>query len=156
MSSNIMPGRMRDRIQILEKSGDSDEWGMPIPLGLLFTMKGNVYDRTGDQLAKYGTEVETEVITVLTYYRNSVKSGQQLKWLRGRGGDKVYEIKNVRNADNRFKSMIITAELEKHAGNNQYSSVNPFVSELYASAGDDGRDILLGTKDVVEAMPTED
>lgn len=114
-----MPGRLRDRIEILSKSDESDEWGVPKPPSLLMTMKANVYDRTGEQLAKYGTEVETEVITVLTYFRDSVTAGQQLKWLN-RGSSKVYEIKNVRNADNRFKSMIITAEIEKHVGNDQY------------------------------------
>ena len=120
MSSNVMPGRLRDRIQILEKSQESDEWGIPSEPTVLLTIKANVYDRSGDQLAKYGTEVETEIITVLTYNRSSVKVGQQLKWLSNRGLDKVYEIKAVKNADNRFKSMIITAEIEKHVGNTQY------------------------------------
>ena len=114
-----MPGRLRDRIQILEKSNESDDWGVPEPSTLLFTLKGNVYDRTGDQIAKNGTEVATELITVLTYHRETVEVGQQLKWVN-RGNDKVYEIKSVVPADNRFKSMIITAEIEKHVGNSQY------------------------------------
>lgn len=119
MSSNIMPGRLRDRISILEKAESSDDWGIPNVATELMKLKANVYDRTGTQIASSGTEAETEVITVLTYHRASIVTGQQLKWLN-RGNDKVYEITNVRNADNRFKSIIITAELEKHVGNDQY------------------------------------
>lgn len=110
---------MRDRVLILDKVEGADEWGIPNTPTELTTLKANVYDRTGSQIASSGTQAETEVITVLTYYRAAVMTGQQLKWLN-RGNDKVYEITNVRNADNRFKSMIITAELEKHVGNNQY------------------------------------
>lgn len=140
MSSNIMPGRFRDRIQILEKSGESDEWGVSEPSTVLLNMKGNVYDRTGDQLAKYGTEVETEIITVLTYYREAVRAGQQLNWLF-RGGSKVYEIKNVKNADNRFKSMIITAEIEKHIGDS-------WVKSGYALMGGDDT-LIIGSDDTI-------
>lgn len=122
MSSNIMPGRLRDTIEILEKSQDSGDWGVPDQPTLVTTLRANVNVRSGDQLVKYGTEVTSEVITALTYYRESVTEGQQLKWLNGRGKNKVYEIKHVKPADNRFKSMIITAEIQKHVGNSQYTN----------------------------------
>ena len=118
MSSNVMPGRFRDRIEILEKSQDSDDWGIPATPTSVVKLKGNVVERSGDQLSKYGTELTSKIITVLTYRRDTVKAGQQLVW-KNRGGDLVYEILHVKPADNRFKYMIVTAEVEKHEGNNQ-------------------------------------
>jgi len=110
MSSNVMPGRFRDTIQISTKGTGSDEWGLPNQGTDVIKLKSNVTIRSGDQNASYGVQLDSEVITCLCYYRDSVKSGQLLKWL-GRGCDRVYEIKHVKHADNRFKSMIVTAEL---------------------------------------------
>ena len=110
MSSNVMPGRFRDTIQILTKGSGSDDWGTPKPASDLIKLKSNVVVRSGDQNSSYGVLLDSEVITCLCFYRDVVKSGQLLKWL-GRGGERVYEIKHVKPADNRFKSMIITAEL---------------------------------------------
>ena len=121
MSSNVMPGRLRDTIEILEKSTGSDNWGVPNPAVQVTKLKANVNVRSGDQLSKYGTEVTSEVITVLTYYREVIQTGQLLKWLN-RGSNKVYQITHTKPADNQFKSMIITAEIEKHDGNSQYNN----------------------------------
>lgn len=112
MSSNIMPGRLRDVIEILQEGG-SDDWGTPGPPTVITKLRGNVNVRSGDQNVDFGVELSSEIITVLTYYRESINENYLLKWL-GRGKDKVYEIRHVKPADNSFKSMIITAELKRN------------------------------------------
>ncbi len=116
MSFNLMPGRMRDRLEIRVKSDESDSFGVPIIGDILTTIKGNVYDRSGNTIKSNGTELSEDVITVLTYRRDIVSAGQNLIWLN-RGGDYIYEITNVKPGDNMFKTMIITAESVSHAGN---------------------------------------
>lgn len=113
MSSNVMPGRMRDTLEVISPGEGSDEWGVPNEGTVLGKIRGNVVVRSGDQNVNFGAEIDSEVITILTYNRDYLTSKNLIKWLH-RGQDKMYEVKHVKPADNRHKSMIITAELKKH------------------------------------------
>lgn len=108
MSSNLMIGRMRDRIIINYNSTTPDEWGLTVDSGFALKLSANIVVQSGNNNEKYGVELDSEVITCLCHYRNTVQSGQTLTWERT---GKQYEIKHVKPADVRYKSMIITAEL---------------------------------------------
>lgn len=112
MSSNLTPGRKKDRIEVYSKTGVSDEWGVPTRGVLVTTLACDVRVRSGDQNEKYGVDLDNEVITVLCDSRPTVVSGMTLKWLNKPFGEQSYVIRHIKPGDRLYKSMIITAELK--------------------------------------------
>lgn len=113
--NRLYPGRLRDKVTFLRK-GEADDWGVPSGETILGSLRANVRMVSGDQLTRFGAQLGTDVITVLTMKRDYVESGLQLQW-NGRGNDLIYEITNVRPDDQDFEAMIITATREAHGDN---------------------------------------
>lgn len=111
MSSNLMPGRKTDRVEIYGV-GAKDEWGVPTGGVLIGTLAVDVMVRSGDQNEQYGVDLKSEIITVLADRRDYVQSNLTLRWLNRPGGQADYEIKHVRPGESRHQSIIITAELK--------------------------------------------
>lgn len=112
MSSNLTPGRKKDRVEIYSQAGESDEWGVPSDGTLITTLACDVRVRSGDQNERYGVDVNSEIITVLCDMRPTVQPGMDLKWINKKLGGQMYVIRHIKPGDHQYKSMIITAEMK--------------------------------------------
>ena len=112
MSLKVTPGRLKEVIRIKGVPDDTDDYGNPLPLTTLFTTRGDVNVRSGDQLASYGSVITSEVITVLMYQDKRITNDLLLEW---NGLD--YEILHIKPYPAE-RSMIVTAEIRTNGDNN--------------------------------------
>lgn len=107
MSFNISASRLRHIIDIMERSDELDDYNEPLPpITIIENLFCEVQVKSGDQNSAYGTEVTSEVITVLTWNDDRIKNNHYIQW-----NNNDYIIKHIRpSTDN--NGMIITAMRE--------------------------------------------
>lgn len=106
MSLNINAGRLRHYVVINQPTGHQNESGELDDSYMLFDARAEVLVQSGAALQRYGTEITSQVITVLMWYDERAENDMFIVW-----EGLTYRIKHIK-PDGTQKGMIITAEVE--------------------------------------------
>lgn len=107
MFHNIRSGQMRDFVEFYEQDNDtsSDPWNEPVGRTKVFDARADCMVRRGDQNSSYGTEVTSEIVTMLMWLDERAENDQVVVW-----NGKEYTVIHVK-PDSGDKSMIVTVRL---------------------------------------------
>lgn len=110
MSMQINAGSMRHIIQWFKNDGDAtDDWGKPIdPVAVGSQLMANVQVKSGTQTASLGLALTEEVITIMTWYDDSVTNDMLVLW-----NGIYYEIQHIK-PDELLRGMIVTAKAQRN------------------------------------------
>jgi len=104
MLHNIHAGRLRDYIEIYDKSQEQNDYGELIDAKtLVFDAMANCSSRSSSESVKFGYTAAESIITVLMWYDERLTNKMVITW-----NSHDYEIIGMPQPDDLFKSMIVT------------------------------------------------
>ena len=105
MKHNINAGRLREYVEVFEKSDAQNKYGELIGETLVFDARADCSVRSSSESGKFGTTLATTIVTILMWYDERLSHDMIVKW-KG----KSYKVVGEPQPDDFFKSMIATVE----------------------------------------------
>lgn len=112
MPVKINAGRLTEVIKIKQINTNTDDYGRVLEPVELFTVRGEVIERSGEQLAQYGTAITSKIITILMYQDQRINHDHIVEFQ-----SLDYEILHIKQIHGE-RSMILTCEVRTNGRHN--------------------------------------